>query len=146
MENILRDCAEKLISAAKSIVSASTGQTPPSTPVNSKDNLIPANGISATVTSTSSSAALVSSHNPTPVVPPFLAPSGVHTPTSSSALQEHRRIFGYRPPVATRSRQSHISRFAGTGYTSARSMTAPYSKKTLQKRIPSPKPLCVRAK
>ena len=136
MENIMRDCAERLISAANGIVSFPAGQTPASTPVHGGIN-VPANGASATSTIVQlplpSSAIPVSSGTPTPVAPPVPAAPGVQTPTLSSALQEHRRIFGYRPPAATRSRQSHVSRAASASYTNVRNITTPYSKASLKK-------------
>lgn len=131
MENVLRDCAERLISAANSIVSIPAGQTPTSTPVSGGTN-VPAN--CASNTSTPSSAIPVSSGISIPVAPHVPAALGVQTPTSSSALEEHRRLFGYRPPAATsRSRQSHVSRAASANYTSVRNITTPYSKKILKK-------------
>ncbi len=132
----MRDCAERLISAANGIVSFPAGQTPASTPVHGGIN-VPANGASATSTIVQlplpSSAIPVSSGTPTPVAPPVPAAAGVQTPTLSSALQEHRRIFGYRPPAATRSRQSHVSRAASASYTNVRNITTPYSKASLKK-------------
>lgn len=125
MENILRDCAEKLITAANSIVSVPAGQTPPSTPVSGGVINVTANSTSA---SSTPSPVAVSSDISTPVAPPIPAASSVQASTAYLALQEHRRIFGYRPPATTRSsRQSHVSR------SSARNMITPYSKKTLQK-------------
>ena len=67
----------------------------------------------------------------TTVTPSIPAVSTVHTSTTSLGLQEHRRIFGYRPPATTQSsRQSHV---AHSSCTSTGSMVTPYTKKTNQK-------------
>lgn len=128
MENILRDCAERLISAANSIVRVPAGQTASSSPI-SEGVINNANNMS--VSSTPSSVASVTTGTSTSVALPIPTVSTVHTPSSSLALQEHRRIFGYRPPATARSnRQSHVARF---GCTSTRSMVTPYTKKSNQK-------------
>ncbi|XP_028418229.1 uncharacterized protein LOC114543462 [Dendronephthya gigantea] len=112
MENILRDCAEKLLSAANSIVSAPSA--------NSTQSSTPAPVVPAEPSSSSTFTPVITTTTNVPPTP---------TTTSYTALLEHRRLFGYRPPASTSriGRQSHVMR------SSARNMTAPYTKKSLAK-------------
>ena len=85
MENVLRECAERLIAAANGLSTSTTAPT----------------GAHHTSTTTGATATTTPSRSvaTTPVTP---------SPVPS-ALEEHRRIFGFRPPVGPTARRPSVT-------------------------------------
>lgn len=125
MENILRDCAERLISAANAINSASTtaGQLPLTVSTTSASLATSSEPSTTRSTSTISASGCNGDADSGP------STSSCQTSAAAAAaVDEHRRIFGYRPsrasarlPIRPPARRIGRGRIRGTPYPGASS-------------------------